>query len=171
MGLRHFDGLRVAVFTAALLPALWLGYAFFADRLGPNPFETLTRTSGEWTLRFLLLTLAMSPLREVFGWRWPVRLRRMLGLYAFFYGVLHLTTWLWFEQFFDWPEIGRDILKRPFITALVYPAVVLAVLHHFWLVKADLRGPAIYGVIAAGLLGWRLYRRYRRHVPRMAVRA
>ena len=203
MGLRHIDGLRAAVFTAALWPALWLGHAFFADRLGANPFEALTRSSGEWALRFLLLTLAMSPLREAFGWRWPVRLRRMLGLYAFFYGMLHLTTWLWFDQFFDWPEIGRDILKRPFITAgmgallilaalaatsnqammrrlgrrwkplhrLVYPAVVLAVLHHFWLVKADLRWPAIYGIIAAGLLGWRLYRRYRRRGSPVVVRA
>ncbi len=203
MGLRHIDGLRVGVFTAALLPALWLGYAFFTDRLGANPFEALTRSSGEWTLRFLLLTLAMSPLREAFGWRWPLRLRRMFGLYAFFYGLLHLTTYLWFDQFFDWPEIGRDILKRPFITAgmgallilaalaatsnqammrrlgrrwkplhrLVYPAVVLAVLHHFWLVKADLRWPAIYGIIAAGLLGWRLYRRYRRRGSPVVVRA
>lgn len=202
MGLRHIDGLRATVFTAALLPALWLGYAFFTDRLGANPFEALTRGSGEWTLRFLLLTLAMSPLREAFGWRWPLRLRRMLGLYTFFYGVLHLTTWLWFDQFFDWPEIGRDIVKRPFITAgmgallilaalaatstrammqrlgrrwkplhrLVYPAVVLAVLHHFWLVKADLRWPIIYGTIAAILLGWRLFRRYRR-VASALVRA
>ncbi len=190
---RRPDLLRLAVFSASLLPALWLAFAFFTDRLGANPFEALTRQSGEWALRFLLLTLAMSPLRDWTGRPWPLRLRRMLGLYAFFYGLLHLTAWLWFDQFFDWPEIGREILKRPFITAgmaalliltvlaatspramvrrlgrrwkplhrSVYLAVGLAVLHHFWLVKADLRWPAIYGAIAAGLLGWRLWRRRR----------
>ena len=188
----HLSRLRRVVFLAALAPALWLAWALFADRLGANPFEALTRRSGEWALRFLLLTLLMTPLRDWTGWRWPPRLRRMLGLYAFFYAALHLLTWLWFDQFFDWAAIGEDIVKRPFITAgmgalqillvlaatsprammrrlgrrwkplhrAVYAAVPLAVLHHFWLVKADLFWPAVYGALAGLLLAHRLWRRY-----------
>lgn len=105
------------LFIVSLLPAGWLIWAFVHNDLGANPFEVLTRDSGEWTLRFILLTLLMTPLRSLFNWSWPLRLRRMLGLYAFFYATLHLLTYLWFDQFFDWNEIATDIAKRPFITA------------------------------------------------------
>jgi sulfoxide reductase heme-binding subunit YedZ len=108
---------KVILFLAALLPAIWLAWALLNDRLGANPFEALTRESGEWTLRFLLLTLTMTPLRGLLQQSWPLQLRRMLGLYTWFYASLHLLTYLWFDQFFDWREIGIDLAKRPFIMA------------------------------------------------------
>ena len=104
------------VFVLCLLPLLWLSYLLFTDGLGANPLEELTRRSGEWTLRFLLLGLAMTPLRILTGSAEPIRYRRMLGLFSFFYAACHLLTYLWFDQFFDWTEIYRDILKRPYIT-------------------------------------------------------
>jgi len=107
---------KLLLFVVCLIPAFVLGWNFYYDRLGANPFEALTRESGEWTLRFLLVTLLMTPLRDAFHQAWPLQLRRMLGLYSFFYACLHLLTYLWFDQFFDWQEITKDILKRPFIT-------------------------------------------------------
>lgn len=109
--------IKPLIFILCLLPASWLVWAFLNDQLGANPFETLTRDSGEWTLRFILITLLMTPLRSLFKWTWPLRVRRMLGLYAFFYASLHLLTYIVFDQFFDWNEIIIDIAKRPFITA------------------------------------------------------
>ena len=106
------------------MPLARLVYGYFYDELGANPLEHITRNTGEWTLRFLLITLCVTPLRHITGMNWLLRLRRMLGLYAFFYGCLHLTTYLWLDQFFDWTEIGRDILKRPFIT-LGFSAMLL----------------------------------------------
>jgi sulfoxide reductase heme-binding subunit YedZ len=88
-----------------------------ASRLGANPIEVITRETGTWTLRFLVVTLAVTPLRRVTGWNGVIRFRRMLGLFAFFYGTLHLFTYLWLDQFFDLAEILKDIAKRPFITA------------------------------------------------------
>ncbi len=108
--------LKPTVFIAALLPAGYLIFQFFTDRLGPEPFTALTQQSGEWTLRFLLLTLGMTPLRYLLKQSWPIKIRRMLGLFVFFYACLHLLTYLWFDQFFDWNEIWIDIKKRPFIT-------------------------------------------------------
>lgn len=102
-----------------------LVWKFFHDQLGANPFEALTRQSGEWTLRFLLLTLLMTPLRDILHRAWPLQLRRMLGLYSFFYACLHLMTYLWFDQFFDWREITEDILQRPFITVGITAWILL----------------------------------------------
>ena len=107
---------KPAVFVLCLLPLLWLVIGIVYDLLGANPVETLTRDTGEWALRFLLVTLTVTPLRQLSGWGWLLRLRRMLGLFAFFYALLHFATYLWLDQFFDWAEIGRDIIKRPFIT-------------------------------------------------------
>ena len=104
------------VFMACLLPLAWLVWGVWQDVLGANPIEQLTRSLGEWSLRFLLLTLALTTLRRAVDWAQALRLRRMLGLYAFFYAVLHWLSYLWLDQFFDWGEIGRDLLKRPFIT-------------------------------------------------------
>lgn len=115
-GPRTLLSLRIVVFVAALGPLAWLGAGFATDQLGANPIEALTHSTGEWALRFLLLSLALTPLRLLSGLAWPMRLRRMLGLYAFFYASLHLACYLWLDQFFDWPAIGRDIFKRPFIT-------------------------------------------------------
>ena len=108
--------IKPTVFSLSLLPLAWLVFALFTDRLGANPIEALTRDTGEWALRLLLVTLCMTPLRRYMGWSWPLRVRRMLGLFAFFYVCVHLTSYLWLDQFFDWSEILRDIFKRPFIT-------------------------------------------------------
>jgi methionine sulfoxide reductase heme-binding subunit len=101
----------------ALVPLARLVAGVFTDRLGANPIEVITRATGEWTLILLLVTLAVTPLRRLTGLNWLLRLRRMLGLTAFFYGCLHLVTYLWLDQFFDLAAIAKDIVKRPFITA------------------------------------------------------
>lgn len=115
-GARQFRILQVGLFALALLPLarlIWLG---LQDRLGANPIEFITRSSGDWTLYFLCITLAVTPLRRLSGLNWLVRLRRMLGLFAFFYACLHFTSFIWFDHFFDLQAIWKDILKRPFIT-------------------------------------------------------
>jgi sulfoxide reductase heme-binding subunit YedZ len=108
--------LKALVFVLSLLPLTYYGWGAWHDTLGANPIEAVTRGMGTWTLNFLLITLAVTPLRKLTGWHAALRLRRMLGLFSFFYAVLHLTSYLWFDQFFDWGEIAQDILKRPFIT-------------------------------------------------------
>lgn len=107
---------KPVVFMLALLPLALLGWGIWQDTLGANPIEVITRNLGEWTLRFLLLTLLISTLRRATGWAQVLRLRRMLGLFAFFYGALHLFSYLWLDQFFFWEDIWFDILERPFIT-------------------------------------------------------
>ena len=104
------------VFLAALLPAVLMGLGVWQDSLGANPIEVVTRSSGDWALRFLLITLCVSTLRRLIGWAQLVRLRRMLGLFAFFYASIHVLLYVWLDQFFDWQGIWHDILKRPFIT-------------------------------------------------------
>lgn len=111
-----FIKLKPLICLACLVPLGMLAFAFISDGLGANPFEVLTRETGEWTLRFLLLTLLMSPLRSILGQGWPLAYRRMLGLYSFFYASVHLLTYIWFDQFFDVEEILLDIIKRPFIS-------------------------------------------------------
>ena len=108
--------LKRALFVSALLPFLINVWLAAQDRLGANPIESLTRSSGDWTLYFLTLTLAITPLRRLSGQHWLQALRRMLGLFAFFYACLHFTTFIWFDHFFDLAEVGRDVWKRPFIT-------------------------------------------------------
>jgi DMSO/TMAO reductase YedYZ heme-binding membrane subunit len=100
----HF--IKPLLFALCLLPTGLLGWQFYADELGANPIEAITRGTGEWTLRLLLITLLMTPLKRVSGWYWPIRVRRMLGLFAFFYACMHLTTYLWLDQFFDWHDAG-----------------------------------------------------------------
>ncbi|MCH9674903.1 MAG: sulfoxide reductase heme-binding subunit YedZ [Gammaproteobacteria bacterium] len=107
---------KVAVFFAALVPAIMLGVSAWRADLGPNPVETLTHVTGEWGLRFLIATLALSPLRKLFGWTSVLKFRRMLGLFAFFYTTMHLSTYLVLDQFFAWEDIVADIIKRPYIT-------------------------------------------------------
>lgn len=106
---------KVAVFVCAAVPAVWLIGAAATDRLGANPAESLLRGTGDWTLRLLCVTLAISPLRR--GLQQPAlaRFRRMLGLYTFFYAVLHTLAWAWLDQGFEWADMVRDIAKRPFI--------------------------------------------------------
>lgn len=111
-----FQRIRAGTFLLGLAPLARLVVLGFGDGLTANPIEFITRSTGTWTLGFLLITLAVTPLRRALGWPWLLRLRRMLGLYAFFYGCLHLLTYLWLDQFFDPAAIARDIVKRPFIT-------------------------------------------------------
>ncbi|MDP3084376.1 MAG: protein-methionine-sulfoxide reductase heme-binding subunit MsrQ [Rubrivivax sp.] len=114
------------VFALCLLPLSWLVYAAFADKLGANPAEALIRSSGDWTLRALCLTLAVTPLRQLSGWHALARLRRMLGLFTFFYAVLHFLCFAWLDMGFDMAAIVADIPKRPFI--LVGTAALLTML-------------------------------------------
>lgn len=112
-GIAHF---KILLFIAGLLPAVWLTFALFTNQLGANPIEVVTRDSGVWALRFLLLTLCLTPIRWLTGISQIIRFRRMMGLFVFFYAVLHMLLYLWLDQFFDWSEIWKDIIKRPFIT-------------------------------------------------------
>lgn len=181
------------VFLAALLPLAALVGGAIAGSLGANPAETLIRSTGDWTLRMLCLTLAITPLRQASGWFAILRLRRMLGLFSFFYGLLHFLCFAWLDMGFDLASILRDIAKRPFILVgmltfalllplaatsfqaaqrwlggrrwqrlhqLVYPALLLACLHFWWMREAKnrLAEPAVYALIALLLLGWRFSR-------------
>ena len=109
--------LKPAVFAICLLPVASLILAALDNGLGANPVETITRWSGEWTLRMLLVTLLMSPLKQAFAWRWPLRIRRMLGLFTFFYACLHLLTFVWFDHGFLLLDIFADIVEKPYVTA------------------------------------------------------
>lgn len=111
------------LFVVSLLPFAWLLYGALANTLGANPAEALIRATGDWTLRFLCLTLAVTPLRQWTGQPALLRFRRMLGLFTFFYGVLHFLCYAWLDMGFDLAEITRDIPKRPF--ALVGFAALL----------------------------------------------
>jgi sulfoxide reductase heme-binding subunit YedZ len=108
--------LKPPLFLACLAPLAYYAWGLQTDTLGANPIEAVTRGLGDWALNFLLITLSVTPLRMLSGWTWLGRLRRMLGLFVFFYATLHLSTYLWFDQFFDWVAIAKDIWKRPFIT-------------------------------------------------------
>lgn len=111
-----FKILKALAFVACLIPLGLLGWDAYTDNLGANPIEVITRDTGSWTLIFLLATLSVTPVRRISGWQWLIKLRRMLGLYAFFYASLHFTTYFWLDQFFDFAEIVKDVMKRPFIT-------------------------------------------------------
>lgn len=153
-------GVKPLLFTLALLPALLLAWHAAQDSLGPNPVEALQRQSGSWSFNFLLLTLAMTPLRQLTGQAWPIRLRRMLGLYAFFYATLHLLCFAGFEHGFEATPIAQDILDRRFVLAgfaawlLMLPLAVTSLPHlqralgpAHW--KALHRSIYVIGVIAA----------------------
>jgi sulfoxide reductase heme-binding subunit YedZ len=112
---RQFKTIKAVLFAMALLPFLRLLWFAFSDGLGANPIEFITRNTGDWTLYFLCITLAVTPLRRLTHWNWLIKLRRMLGLYAFFYVCLHFMCFFWFDHYFDVQEMLKDILKRPFI--------------------------------------------------------
>ena len=114
--MKHFTQLKVALFLASLIPLTRLGWYGYSSQLGANPIEFITRSLGTWTLAFLLITLSITPLRKLSGWSWLVKLRRMAGLFAFFYALLHFITYIWLDQFFDLSSIYKDVIKRPFIT-------------------------------------------------------
>ena len=106
---------KPVVFVLCLLPFAWLFYGAFTNNLGANPAEYLIRATGDWTLRFLCIVLAVTPLRVLTSTPQLARFRRMLGLFVYFYGVLHLLSYSWFDMGFDVPDIAKDIAKRPFI--------------------------------------------------------
>ncbi len=195
------------VFLLALLPFAWLFYGALSNNLGANPAEHLIRATGDWTLRFLCIVLAVTPLRVISGAPALARFRRMLGLFTYFYVVIHLLSYSWFDMGFDVPAIIKDIIKRPFILVgfsgfllltplaatsfnaaikklgvrrwqllhkLVYLIAGLGLLHFFWMRsgKNDFAEVAVYAVILALLLGWRLreYLKKKRLQPIPVVR-
>jgi sulfoxide reductase heme-binding subunit YedZ len=103
------------VFVVCLLPAIWLLWAAMHDQLGANPAEALIRSLGDWTLRALVLVLAITPLRVSAGWPQLARFRRMAGLFVFFYASLHWLSYVWFDMEFVWKNVLADVPKRPFI--------------------------------------------------------
>ncbi|MYA37828.1 MAG: sulfoxide reductase heme-binding subunit YedZ [Gammaproteobacteria bacterium] len=108
--------LKPAVFSASLIPLAWLILRIAADDLGPDPAQELAITTGEWTLRFLLITLSLTPLRHISGQLAFVRVRRMVGLFALFYASIHFTVWMSLLLGFRWFAIGEELLERPYIT-------------------------------------------------------
>ena len=184
---------RILCFAAALVPAAALVYGFFTNDLTANPGDYITDQTGTWTLAFIAISLTVTPLRRLTGWNQVIKLRRMLGLFAFFYGTLHMLTWVVFAHFFEVSFMVEDVAKRPFITVgmatflilltlavtsnrfairrlgrrwqvlhrLVYVAAVGAVIHFWWLVKADITEPRRWAVAIAALLGFRLWWMYR----------
>ena len=187
---------KPVLFAVCLLPLAWLVYGIFADALGANPAEKLIRATGDWTLRCLCITLAVTPVRTLFKQPALVRFRRMLGLFTFFYACLHFLCYSWLDMGFVFDDIVRDIAKRPFIlvgtSALllmlplaltsfnhaikalgparwqmlhraIYGVALLGLLHFFWMraAKSNFAEVAIYAVVIAVLLGWRLVKRFR----------
>lgn len=109
--------IKPIVFVACLIPVARLAFGAFRSELGANPIEKITHQTGDWTLILLMVTLAITPLRRITGINDLISFRRMIGLFAFFYGTLHFLTYIWLDKFFDWHEIVKDVYKRPFITA------------------------------------------------------
>ena len=200
---------KTLVHLLALAPAAWLAWQIRSElvlgsgALGADPVAAVEHFLGLWAIRFLMVTLAVTPLRQVTGKPVLLRFRRMLGLYAFFYATLHFAAWAVLDLRLDVSQIATEIAKRPYITVgfaawlllvplaatsfqramrrlgrrwgqlhrLVYAVAILAVLQVWWLVKSDIREPALYAAIAAVLLGWRLWRRLRPVSPRRTAAA
>jgi len=118
--------LKIVVWLVGLAPLGAMAYWFWTDDLTVNPIEFVTRNLGDWALRLLLASLAMTPLRLVFGLSWPLTLRRLLGLFAFAYVVLHFGVWIVLDHFFDWRTMADDIVKRPWITVGVAALALLS---------------------------------------------
>jgi methionine sulfoxide reductase heme-binding subunit len=107
---------KIAIFLAALIPLERLLWRAFHDGLGANPIELITHSTGDWTLILILTTLSITPLRQITRQYWLIGVRRMIGLFAFFYATLHFLTYIWLDKFFDIHEVLKDVAKRPFIT-------------------------------------------------------
>ncbi len=181
---------KILLFTNALVPLALLGFDALRGNLGANPVEFFLRTTGVLTLVFLLITLSVTPLRKYFGWNNLVKFRRMLGLYAFFYGFLHLITYSIFDKSLSLSAIASDVWQRPFIAVgmlafflliplavtstngmikrlggknwarlhkLTYLIAILGVIHFWMIVKSDVFYPALFGIVLAVLLFYRIY--------------
>ncbi len=116
---------KILIFINSLIPLAMLLWDAYFGKLGANPVEFFLRSTGVLTLSFLLITLAVTPLRKLFGWNWLVKVRRMLGLYAFFYGCVHLITYSIFDKGFDWIVIFCDVWKRPFIAVGMFALALM----------------------------------------------
>jgi methionine sulfoxide reductase heme-binding subunit len=192
------------LFVLCLLPFAWLFYGAWADILGANPAEALIRASGDWTLRFLCITLSITPLRQWTHQPALLRFRRMLGLFTFFYVCMHFLSYAWLDMGFEFGDIVKDIVKRPFILVgtsglllmtplaatsfnraikwmgakrwqalhrAVYAIALLGLLHFFWMrsAKNNFAEVAIYAVVIAVLLGWRVRQRFQKAKTRLSV--
>ena len=187
--MKGFTVFRRLVFAAALVPAAALTYGAFTNNLTANPIDYITDTTGVTALTFLTLSLTITPLRRLTGRNELIKLRRTLGLFAFFYACLHLSTWIILDWFFDFASMASDIVDRPFITLgmttfllllplavtstagmirrlgkrwqqlhrLVYLAGITAVVHFWWVVKADFREPRLWALALSVLLGFRAW--------------
>jgi sulfoxide reductase heme-binding subunit YedZ len=111
----QYKGIKAAIFIASLIPFARMVVLSVVGAL-PDPLAFITHSSGDWALYFLVITLCVTPVRRLLKWNWLVRLRRMVGLYAFFYAFIHFTAFLWFDHWFDVAAMWKDVLKRPFIT-------------------------------------------------------
>lgn len=194
---------KTVVHVLCLTPLAILSWQFWdvyrtgSDALGADPVAEIEHRLGLWALRFLLIALAVTPLRQLTGQTVLLRFRRMLGLYAFAYATLHFAAYLALDLRGYWLQVFEEIAKRPYITVgfaawlllvplaitstrgwmrrlgrrwgqlhtLVYPIAVFAVLHFWWLVKSDVREPALYAGLLALLLGWRLWKKIRNRTP------
>lgn len=120
--------LKPLVWLLSLAPLAWLGWLAYSGGLTANPIEFLNRYLGEWALKFLIIAIAVTPLRGLTGWAGLTRFRRLLGLFAFFYVVLHLSSYVGLDQYFNWSDIWRDIIKRNYITVGMFASVILLAL-------------------------------------------
>jgi methionine sulfoxide reductase heme-binding subunit len=187
--LKAITVVKPVVFAAALVPAAALVHGFYTNDLTANPGDYITDQTGSWALALLIITLTVTPLRRLTRWNDIIRLRRMLGLFSFFYATLHMLTWVVFVHYFDTGFMVEDVVMRPFITIgmatflmllvlavtsnrfsvrrlgrkwttlhrLVYVAAIFAVIHFWWLVKADVTEPRRWAVALSALLGFRIW--------------
>lgn len=187
---------KVVVFSLSCIPFLLLAVGLLRSELGPNPVDTLQNQTGEWTLKFLVMTLAVTPLRKILKLPELIRFRRMLGLFAFFYVCCHFLAYLVLDQTFNFAGMMQDVVKRKFITVgftafllliplavtsttgmirrlggkrwqalhrTIYLCGILGVIHYWWKVKSDIRGPLFYAVLVGILLLYRLWDSYRQN--------
>ncbi|MDI1279549.1 sulfite oxidase heme-binding subunit YedZ [Methylobacter sp.] len=193
-GKKGWAAIKIIVFLLSLVPFGLLLKDAINDHLGANPIETLHFGFGDWALRFLCIGLALSPSKTVTGQNWPMRFRRMMGLFAFFYASLHLLVFIVLDLSLSWEAFKDEVPKSPYILMglltylllfplavtstkkmqkrlgrswiklhqLVYVAGLTAVVHYFWLVKADYTEPLIYTVVIGAVLGIRVAVYYRK---------
>ncbi|EGW20957.1 sulfite oxidase heme-binding subunit YedZ [Methylobacter tundripaludum] len=193
-GKKGWAAIKIIVFLLSLVPFGLLLKDAINDQLGANPIETLHFGFGDWALRFLCIGLALSPSKTVTGQNWPMRFRRMMGLFAFFYASLHLLVFIVLDLSLSWEAFKDEVPKSPYILMglltylllfplavtstkkmqkrlgrswiklhqLVYVAGLTAVVHYFWLVKADYTEPLIYAVVIGAVLGIRVAVYYRK---------
>jgi sulfoxide reductase heme-binding subunit YedZ len=193
-GKKGWAAIKIIVFLLSLVPFGLLLKDAINDQLGANPIETLHFGFGDWALRFLCIGLALSPSKTVTGQNWPMRFRRMMGLFAFFYASLHLLVFIVLDLSLSWEAFKDEVPKSPYILMglltylllfplavtstkkmqkrlgrswiklhqLVYVAGLTAVVHYFWLVKADYTEPLIYAAVVGAVLGIRVAVYYRK---------